>query len=149
MNKNKIIREPADMKAVKRAEIENKKEEIEELEKDLETFKELKTQTEEELIEKDNARAEEDLKENENMPDTKGKTQGEDKQTFDKIKKLKCNYEIFRTERNKAKMRVPEKCEICQNTFKDNDTIYVALGKKLNQIFICEECAEDNQQKNT
>lgn len=60
----------------------------------------------------------------------------------EKVKKLKCDYRTFRIERNKAKMRVPEKCELCNKKLKDDNNVYVAWGKDLKEIFICEECAE-------
>ena len=60
---------------------------------------------------------------------------------YSNVKKLKCDYDMFKRERNKCKMRVPEKCEICKKKFEKKDSIYVAFGKSLNQIFICEICA--------
>jgi hypothetical protein len=68
-----------------------------------------------------------------------------DLKNYDKIKELKCDYEIFKTEREKAKMYVSEKCEICQKNFKKKDNIYVAWGKELKEIFICKKCAVNKQ----
>jgi len=141
MKENKIIdknifKEPAEMENIT-------KEEVQEIKEDLVAFEESKKQMEADLKEKDNARAEEDLK-----VDKKTTENNETKQA-EQIKKLKCNYEVFKTERNKSKMRAPENCDICKKKFKDNAPIYVALDKKLSQIFICEKCAENNQQKNT
>lgn len=65
-----------------------------------------------------------------------------EKVLLEKVKKLKCDYKIFKSERNKAKMHVPEKCEICGKSFEEKDDIYVAWGKDLKEIFICKECAE-------
>ena len=112
---NKIIREPINMEKVKEAEIENKKEKIKEMEKDLATEKVLENSVE---------KTEKDLKQ------------------YDKINKLKCDYKTFKTERNKSEMRVPEKCEICGKSFEKDDNIYAAFGKDLSEIFICKECAE-------
>jgi len=66
-----------------------------------------------------------------------------DLKKYDKIKKLKCDYTIFKTERNKSKMYVPEKCELCNKDFKEDDNIYVAWGKEMKEIFICKECADN------
>ena len=65
-----------------------------------------------------------------------------EKVLLEKVKKLKCDFKTFKTERDKAKMRVPDKCEICGKSFKENDDVYVAWGKDLKEIFICKECAE-------
>ena len=65
-----------------------------------------------------------------------------EKVSIEKVKKLKCNFKTFKTERDKAKMRVPEKCEICGRSFQEDDNMYVAWGKDLKEIFICKECAE-------
>ena len=61
---------------------------------------------------------------------------------LDVIKKLKCDYEVFKRERDNAKMRVPNICEVCGRRFEQNDNVYVAWGKDLKEIFICKECAE-------
>lgn len=65
-----------------------------------------------------------------------------EKVSIKKVKKLKCDFKTFKTERDKAKMRVPDKCEICGKSFKENDDVYVAWGKDLKEIFICKDCAE-------
>lgn len=131
MKEERTRREPVNMKKIKEAEIREKEEEIKELKKELADFSEYKIP----------ARVEEDLEVDQKT------TENSETREVEQIKKLKCNYEIFKNERNKSKMRVPEHCEICKNKFKDNAPIYVALDKKLNQIFVCEKCAEDNQQK--
>lgn len=64
-----------------------------------------------------------------------------EKVSIEKVKKLKCNFKTFKTERDIAKMRVPEKCEICGKSFKENDDMYVAWDKKMKEIFICKDCA--------
>ena len=92
--REKIIREPIDEKKLKKAQIEEKREEIKELEKDLETSVEVS-----------------------------------EKILIEKVKKLKCDFKTFKTERDKAKMRVPDKCEICGKSFKESDDMYVAWGK--------------------
>lgn len=89
--------------------------------------KQVKNKEEEKVLEKSVEIMEKDLKK------------------YDKIKELKCDYEIFKTEREKAKMYVPEKCEICQKNFKKKDNIYVAWGKELKEIFICKKCAVNKQ----
>ena len=66
---------------------------------------------------------------------------------LDVIKKLKCDYEIFKKERDNAKMRVPNTCEVCGRRFEQNDNVYVAWGKDLKKIFICKNCAEGNDKK--
>ena len=61
---------------------------------------------------------------------------------LDVIKKLKCDYKLFKEERTKSDMCVPDICEVCGRRFEQNDNIYVAWGKDLKEIFICKECAE-------
>lgn len=58
------------------------------------------------------------------------------------IKKLRCDFKTFKTERDIAKMRVPDKCEICGKSFEENDDMYVAWDKEMKEMFICKECAE-------
>jgi hypothetical protein len=65
-----------------------------------------------------------------------------EKDSIEKIKKLKCNFKTFKTERDIAKMRVPDKCEICGKSFKEEDDMYVAWDKTMKEIFICKDCAE-------
>ena len=65
-----------------------------------------------------------------------------EKVSIEKVKKLKCDFKTFKTERDIAKMRVPEKCEICGKSFKEEDDMYVAWDKKMKEIFICKDCAE-------
>lgn len=65
-----------------------------------------------------------------------------EKVSIEKVKKLKCDFKTFKTERDIAKMRVPEKCEICGKSFEENDDMYVAWDKEMKEIFICKGCAE-------
>ena len=65
-----------------------------------------------------------------------------EKVSLEKVKKLKCDFKTFKTERDKAKMRVSDKCEICGKSFEENDDMYVAWDKKMKEIFICKDCAE-------
>lgn len=65
-----------------------------------------------------------------------------EKVSIEKVKKLKCNFKTFKTERDKAKMRVSDKCEICGKSFEGNDDMYVAWDKEMKEIFICKACAE-------
>lgn len=121
MSKNKIIREPIDMEKVKKAQIEDKEEEIKDLKKELSDFSEHTLPMEKDL---------------------EAPAEALEKVLPEKVKKLKCDFETFKTERDKAEMRVSEKCEICGKNFEEHDNIYVAWGKDLKEIFICEECAE-------
>lgn len=106
---------------------EEKKEEIKKLKKDLANFT-----SEHELP----ARTEEDLTETEKTTEVKPDTE------IERIKKLKCDYKLFKDERTKNKMFVPGGCELCNKKFIDSDKIYVAITKQKNELFICENCAE-------
>ena len=121
MSKNKIIREPIDMEKVKKAQIEEKEEEIKDLKKELADFSEHTLPTEKDL---------------------EVSVETSEKVLPEKVKKLKCDFKIFKTERDKAEMRVSDKCEICGKSFEEHDNIYVAWGKDLKEIFICEKCEE-------
>lgn len=121
MSKNKIIREPIDMEKVKKAQIEEKEEEIKDLKNELADFSEHTLPTEKDL---------------------EAPAEASEKVLPEKVKKLKCDFKTFKTERDKAKMRVPNKCELCGKSFKESDDMYVAWGKNLKEIFICKDCAE-------
>lgn len=121
MSKKKIIREPIDMEKVKKAQIEEKEEAIKDLKKELADFSEHTLPTEK-------------------VSGTS--VEASEKVSLEKVKKLRCDFKTFKTERDKAKMRVPNKCELCGKSFKENDDIYVAWGKDLKEIFICKDCAE-------
>lgn len=69
----------------------------------------------------------------------------EEKIIIGKRGKLKCNYLQFKKERSKYNMHVPEKCIICGRRFEESDNIYIALDKKLQEIFICENCANTKE----
>lgn len=125
MKKNKIIREPINMKEFKKAEIEEKKEEIKELKKELAAFTEVELP----------ARAKEDLTQTKNIK-------------IEKIIKLKCDYKLFKNERQNNEMFVPNNCELCNKPFEENDKIYLAIDKQNKNIFICAECAEGEHKQN-
>ena len=108
------------MEKLKKAQIEEK-EEIKDLKKELADFSEHTLPTEKVL---------------------ETSVEVSEKVLLEKVKKLKCDFKTFKTERDKAKMRVPDKCEICGKSFKEKDDIYVAWGKDLKEIFICKECSE-------
>lgn len=127
MRKNKFKREPINMEELKKTEIEEKKEEVKELMKELANFS-----TENELP----TRAKEDLEKNEKL------TKTELKKEIEIIKKLKCDYKLFKDERIKNKMFVPDNCESCNNIFKSKDNIYVAITKQKKELFICKNCAK-------
>jgi hypothetical protein len=116
--------------------MKNKKNEIK-VEEDLQE-KEIVTDTEEVIEEvKFDGTENWDLKAEEVLTEEK----------YSNINKLKCDYNIFKRERDKCEMRVPAECDGCKKKFEKEDSIYVALGKSLNQIFICEDCAIKEQEK--
>lgn len=64
---------------------------------------------------------------------------------FMDIKKLKCNYTIYKRERTNLKMPVVEKCQKCGKQFKDSDELYTAYTEKDNirqSYLICKKCAK-------
>lgn len=64
---------------------------------------------------------------------------------FTDIKKLKCDYTIYKREREKLKMKVIEKCSKCGKKFKDGDELYIGHTKKGNieqNLIICKKCAK-------
>lgn len=64
---------------------------------------------------------------------------------FTDIKKLKCDYTIYKKEREKLKMKVIEKCSKCGKKFKDGDELYIGHTKKGNieqNLIICKKCAK-------
>ena len=66
-------------------------------------------------------------------------------QKFTDIKKLKCDYTIYKREREKLKMKVIEKCSKCGKKFKDGDELYIGHTKKGNieqNLIICKKCAK-------
>ena len=61
------------------------------------------------------------------------------------IKKLKCNYTVYKRERINLKMPVIEKCQKCGKKFKDGDVLYTAYTEKdkIKQSYlICKKCAK-------
>ena len=71
----------------------------------------------------------------------------EKKKELEAVKRLKCDYQLFKEERTKSDMRVPDTCDICGRRFDGKDNIYVAWGKDLKELFICKNCAGDNNTK--
>ena len=64
---------------------------------------------------------------------------------FTDIKKLKCDYTIYKREREKLKMKVIEKCSKCGKKFKDGDELYIGHTKKGNieqNLIICKKCTK-------
>ena len=62
---------------------------------------------------------------------------------FTEIKKLKCNYTVYKRERTKLKMPVVEKCQKCGKQFKDGDKLYTAYkenDKTGKSYLICKKC---------
>lgn len=68
-----------------------------------------------------------------------------DEPKFTDIKKLKCNYTVYKRERTKLKMPIVEKCEKCGKQFKNGDELYTAYTEKDNirqSYLICKKCAK-------
>ena len=128
MKKSKIKKEVINMEEVRKLEIEKKEqEEIKELKKALANFSTENTMP---------VRTEEVLEEN------KKPSKKITPIKIDRIKKLKCDYELFKNERIKNKMRVPVNCELCDNPFKNNENVYLAFIENKQTKFICKKCAE-------
>lgn len=67
------------------------------------------------------------------------------KPKFSDIKKLKCDYTVYKRERTNLKMPVVEKCQKCGKQFKDGDELYTAYTEKDNirhSYLICKECTQ-------
>ena len=67
------------------------------------------------------------------------------KRRFTDIKKLKCNYTVYKRERTNLKMPVIEKCQKCGKKFKDGDELYTGYTEKDNikqSYLICKKCAK-------
>ena len=67
------------------------------------------------------------------------------KTKFTDVKKLKCDYTVYKRERTNLKMTVIEKCQKCRKDFKDGDELYTACTEKddIKQNFlICKNCAQ-------
>lgn len=67
------------------------------------------------------------------------------KSKFTDIKKLKCNYTVYKRERTNLKMPVVEKCQECGKNFKDGDELFTAYTEKDNikqSYLICKNCAK-------
>lgn len=64
---------------------------------------------------------------------------------FTEIKKLKCDYTVYKRERTKLKMPIIEKCEKCGKQFKNGDELYTAYTEKDNikqSYLVCKKCAK-------
>lgn len=67
------------------------------------------------------------------------------KTKFTDVKKLKCDYTVYKRERTNLKMPVVEKCQKCGKKFKDGDELYSAYieNKDIKQNYIiCKNCAK-------
>ena len=68
-----------------------------------------------------------------------------DEPKFADIKKLKCNYTVYKRERTNLKMPIVEKCQKCGKKFKDGDELFTAYTEKDNirqSYLICKKCAK-------
>lgn len=68
-----------------------------------------------------------------------------DEPKFLNVKKLKCNYTVYKTERTKLKMNIVENCSKCGKKFKDSDELYIANIKNNRtdkNYIICKKCAK-------
>ena len=64
---------------------------------------------------------------------------------FTEIKKLKCDYTVYKRERTKLKMPIIEKYEKCGKQFKNGDELYTAYTEKDNikqSYLVCKKCAK-------
>lgn len=64
---------------------------------------------------------------------------------FTDIKKLKCDYTVYKRERTNLKMPIVEKCQKCGKNFKDGDELYTAYTEKDNirkSYLICKKCSK-------
>ena len=69
----------------------------------------------------------------------------ESKTKFTDVKKLKCDYTVYKRERTNLKMPIVEKCQKCGKKFKDGDELYSAYieNKETKQNYIiCKNCAK-------
>ena len=67
------------------------------------------------------------------------------KTKFTDVKKLKCDYTVYKRERTNLKMTVIEKCQKCGKKFKDGDELYTGYTEKDNikqSYLICKKCAK-------
>lgn len=68
-----------------------------------------------------------------------------DEPKFLNVKKLKCNYTVYKRERTNLKMPIVEKCQKCGKKFKDSDELYTGYTEKDNirkSYLICKNCAK-------
>jgi len=59
---------------------------------------------------------------------------------FTNIKKLKCDYTVYKKERTNCKMPVQKECAKCGKKFKEGDELYIANSNGKDCI-ICSKCA--------
>ena len=103
----------------------------EEVEKVPEEVEEISKKVAEEVKEEVQAVAEEVEKKN--------------KLKFTEIKKLKCEYTVYKRERTNLKMPVIEKCQNCGKKFENGDELYSAyrINDNIKQNYlICSKCAK-------
>ena len=66
-------------------------------------------------------------------------------QKFTDIKKLKCDYTVYKIERTNLKMLIAEKCKKCGKKFKDVDELftgYIENDETKKNYLICRNCAK-------
>ena len=63
-----------------------------------------------------------------------------DEPKFTDIKKLKCDYTVYKRERTNLKMTIVEKCQKCGKQFKDGDELYTAYKENGKTYIICKKC---------
>ena len=67
------------------------------------------------------------------------------KTKFTDVKKLKCDYTVYKNERTNLKMPVIEKCQNCGKKFENGDELYSAykINDNIKQNYlICKKCAK-------
>lgn len=68
-----------------------------------------------------------------------------DEPKFLNVKKLKCNYTVYKRERTNLKMPIAEKCKKCGKKFKDGDELftgYIENDETKKNYLICRNCAK-------
>ena len=71
-----------------------------------------------------------------------------DEKSFINIRKLECDYTVYKKEREEYKMPVVEKCIKCGKKFKEGNELYLACmvdNDKEEHCIICKECANITQ----
>jgi len=67
--------------------------------------------------------------------------EGAMEKVFTNIKKLKCDYTVYKRERTNCKMPVQKECAKCGKKFKEGDELYIANSNGKDCV-ICENCAK-------